>query len=219
MLRQCGHCGRQGTLARVQDVRLSSRPTTVTYSNGMAEEDTTVSVILQIERCTVCEGPTFSTYSFIDGWSDPEDDFDFQQIFPELKSVNDLPSRIAGRYASMLEMRHAPDAFAVRAGKLLEALCADQGITRGDLAPRLDELVSGGRVPQALADQAHLVRTYRNIGGHDSDIEVEDRDVPLIRGFVEALLGFLYWGPASLARGRVALEQRRSRTTREDDGR
>lgn len=65
-------------------------------------------------------------------------------------------------------------------------------------------------MPAGLADQADLVRKYRNIGGHDDDIEVDADDVPLIRGFVDALLEFFYWGPAKLARGREALARRRT---------
>ena len=105
-------------------------------------------------------------------------------------------------------LQHEPDAFAVRAGRLLEAVCREQGVTHGKLYDRLTKLADSGDLPLALADQAHLVREYRNLGGHDSDLGVEEADVALIRGFVEALLDFFYWGPAKLARGRAELQAR-----------
>lgn len=102
----------------------------------------------------------------------------------------------------MLAMQHEPDLFAVRAGTCLEAVCTDQGVPRTnkqkDLADRLDALVERGDLPESLAAQAHVVREYRNIGGHDAEMNVKDGDVPLIRRFVEGLLDYLYWGPASL---------------------
>lgn len=104
----------------------------------------------------------------------------------------------------------------MRAGRLLEAVCTDQAVAGRNLNERLQRLVSDRAAPAGLIDQTHLVRHYRNIGSHDDDIEVEAEDVPLLRGFVEALLEFFYWGPAKLARGREALESRRS-TARASD--
>jgi hypothetical protein len=136
-----------------------------------------------------------------------------QVIYPPRRDPDVLPDHVGARYRAMLELAHAPDAFAVRAGKLLEALCADHGILRDQgarknvpLAERLNQLVSGGAVPEALAEQARLVKDYRNLGGHDNEVEVDD--VPLLRGFVESLLDYLYWGPKKLDRGRKALQER-----------
>ena len=110
----------------------------------------------------------------------------------------------------MLELAYEPDAFAMRAGKVLEAICSDQGYVKGNLGPRLDKLIADDRLPQALGDQAHLVREYRNIGSHDDgSLDVETEDVPLIRDFVESLLDYLYWRPAKLQRVKSANERRR----------
>jgi hypothetical protein len=207
---RCGHCGRENTLEHVSDVSIAERPTEIVHRSGAEDspQATTVATILNIRRCTACGRPTLSTYIYVEDWSDPADFMDFEQIYPPLRSLEDLPSRIKDRYTKMLELPHAPDAFAVRAGRLLEAVCSDQGVPAGNLGPRLNQLVAQDRVPQALADQAHLVRDYRNLGGHDDDVEVEAEDVPLIRGFVEYLLEFLYWGPAKLERGRAELTAR-----------
>ncbi|MEX1140697.1 MAG: DUF4145 domain-containing protein [Thermoleophilaceae bacterium] len=189
---------------------LSKRPTHIDHGGGDLEETTDQTVLL-IQHCTVCDEPTLSSYRYVDGWSDPMDFMGLKRIHPPMRNMADLPSRIRDRYGRMLELLHAPDAFAVRAGRLLEAVCMDQGVPDGDLGPRLDQLAGrkGGRIlPRALADQAHLIREFRNLGGHDGDVEVEARDVPLIRDFAEGLLEFLYWGPAKLERGRQALQQR-----------
>jgi hypothetical protein len=208
MAERCGNCGREGTLVYVQEVPFAERPMAVHDSSGAIEE-ATQRQILNVRRCSVCDAPTLGTY-WCDEYSDPTDFGGWERLYPPLHELDDLPLRVRDRYESMLELLYAPDAFAVRAGRLLEAVCTDQGVVSGNLAHRLDELAGKKRqtIPQALAKQAHLVREFRNIGGHDKAVDVEARDVPLIRGFVEALLEFLYWGPAKLERGEKALQER-----------
>jgi len=202
---RCGHCGREGTLERIEDVLLSS--STLEYGHGNYVDHQSR---LYIQKCLVCHEPTLTRYFWIDPFSDPTDDLGERTVYPRDHNLPDLPDRVGKRYSEMLELLYAPDAFAVRAGRLLEAVCADLGILRGHLHNRLENLASDDRLPRSLADQALLVKDYRNVGGHDDqDMEVTADDVPLIRGFVEALLEFLYWGPANLARATEAFERRK----------
>jgi Domain of unknown function (DUF4145) len=206
---RCGHCGREGTLERVDDVLLSSRK--VEYPLGAAVEHAEHERRLYIQKCSICHEPTLTTYHWIDPFSDPEDDLGERTIYPRGHSLNALPQRVAKRYAEMLELLHAPDAFAVRAGRVLEAVCADLGVREGTLQKRLERLAQGALLPAGLAEQALLVKEYRNLGGHDDDMEVTAVDVPLLRGFVESLLEFLYWGPDQLRRATEAFERRRAK--------
>lgn len=167
-------------------------------------QEMTTQHIAQISRCAGCDGLTLETYFWVDEMMEPGD-VTLHQLYPQERSFTDLPARVRERYEKMLELQHAPDAFAVRAGRLLETVCADQGLhpktdKDAELSQRLDQLVKQAGVPKALTDQGHLVRKYRNVGSHDKGWEVEDQDVPLIRRFVESLLDFLYWGPANLTR-------------------
>ena len=214
---RCGNCGREETLVHVKDIVFSERPTQIRYEPGGIQEATD-QTILHVQRCSVCDAPTLSTYRWIDGWSDPSDYAELARLYPPEPELGDLPSRVSDRYKRMLELVHAPDAFAVQAGRLLEAVCTDQGVESGELGPRLDQLAGKRRqiIPKGLADQAHLVRRFRNLGGHDDDVEVQPGDVSLIRGFVETLLEFLYWGPAKLERGRHALAARMSDAHRDE---
>lgn len=206
MSRRCGHCGREGTIEPVGSIVYASETSEVVCPTHINEF--TMTGNLQVDRCSVCGGLALSTFGFREDWQDPSENV-YKPIYPETKDVADLPERVRQRYEAMLELLYAPDVFAVRAGRLLEAVCADQKVAGRNLDKRLQRLVADKAVPAGLVDQAHLVRHYRNIGSHDDDVEVEEEDVPLIRGFVEALLEFFYWGPAKLARGREALERRR----------
>ena len=218
MALRCGHCGREGTRETKGQVVLSSTPDAV--SDGKQSWPITVQEIAQVDICTGCGKPTLLTYTWVDEFMDPSE-VEPDEIYPERRNLDHLPLRVRRRYGEMLEVQHLPDAFAVRAGKTLEAVCTDQGVRRTaklqDLADRLDALVERGDIPRPLADQAHIAREYRNLGGHDAELEVRTEDVPLIRQFVEGMLDFLYWGPKSLQRLTEDLEQRKAAASGPDE--
>jgi hypothetical protein len=211
MAERCGHCGREGTVEWKGQVQVDSH--TAKHRVGPYESDVEIQRIAGVGYCGSCEQITLETYAWADEFMEP-DDVHAERLYPLDRDLGDLPDRVRDRYAAMLELQHAPDAFAVRAGRLLEAVCADQGVPKSKEHPALDHrlkaLVTRAGVPAALTDQALLVKDYRNLGGHDDAWEVEDQDVPLIRKFVESLLDFLYWGPADLARVSAAFVKRES---------
>jgi hypothetical protein len=207
MARACGHCGQPRAVEHLSQIRVSSKRTDFRHLSGAWDYYTT-DHLLEIECCSECGGLTFSTHSYTAEMQDPSEVV-YRQLYPKRKDRSDLPERIGVRYEEMLKLQWIPDSFAVGAGRLLEAVCSDMAIKGRNLDQRLKKLVETGTLPQQLADQADLVRHYRNLGGHDDEIDVAKEDVPLIREFVESLLEFLYWGPAKLERGRSALATRR----------
>jgi hypothetical protein len=181
-----------------------------TLANGNFTEEVNVQRIAQVDRCTACGELTLSRYLWIDQYFDPGDVVP-DVLYPARRDLTDLPAGVAVRYGAMLELQHAPDVFAVRAGRVLEAVCADRGIDdKLKFREQLNALVDEASVPKPLVDQAHLVYDYRNYGGHTKEFEVETQDVSLIRGFVDSLLEFLYWEPAALARAAAAFKERRT---------
>lgn len=215
MPNRCGHCGREGTLETKGSVILSSQNQMV-QSTGFQEE-IEVQRIAQVDRCSSCGEVTVSRYLWIDQYFDPQD-IEAETLYPQPHQIDDLPPNLRTRYEAMLELQHAPDAFAVRAGRVLEAICADREISDElPLREQLNALIDQADVPKPLVSQAHVVYTYRNYGGHIKEFEVEERDVPLIRGFVDALLDFLYRGPAELARASTALENRKAAAMEQPD--
>jgi hypothetical protein len=208
MATHCGHCGRDGTLEELKHVPITEKDEVAEIYGSMAE--VRESTIAWLQRCTQCGKLTVSTYFWVDPVFEGEEDFHPTVVYPVERDAGDLPKPVAKRYGELLELQFAPDAFAVRAGRLLEAVCKDQGAGRKTLDASLKALVTDGHLPEQLVRQSHLVREYRNFGGHDSEIEPQDADVPLIRGFVEALLYNLYWGPAEYKRANEALERRKA---------
>jgi hypothetical protein len=191
---RCGHCGREGLREPKGQVVLDRQTKPVLGDYPWLPDEVSVDTVAQVDVCKGCGKPSLLTYVWVDEFSDPEDDLQTKQLYPEQRDLDQLPSGVQKRYRQMLEIQHEPDLFAVRAGTCLEAVCADQGVPRTnkqkDLADRLDALVERGDIPESLAAQAHIVREYRNIGGHDAAMKVKDGD--------EGLLDYLYWGPVSL---------------------
>lgn len=64
------------------------------------------------------------------------------------------------------------------------------------------------RTSRGCFSRAGSGRIPGRIGGHDDDREITTEDVVLIRGFVEGLLEYLYWGPEKYKRALAAFEER-----------
>jgi hypothetical protein len=207
---RCGHCGREGTLHSIDPWITLSTSTTEQPNPPFAPEEITTERRLQIWKCSVCGEPTLRQYYWNDDYSDPSDAWEPETIYPREHEVTDLPDQVSRRYSEMMQVLFQPESFAVGAGRLLEAVCADRGIMEGTLHHRLEQLAVSGDLPGPLADQALLVKEYRNIGGHDDDREITPQDVVLIRGFVEGLLEYLYWGPEKYKRALDAFAERQA---------
>ena len=75
---------------------------------------------------------------------------------------------------------------------------------------KLDDLVNKGKLPKPLADAAHELRKLRNLGAHDTEVEVAPDDVALIEALADAILEYLYRAPAAVAAVRAGLAERRA---------
>lgn len=216
MPKTCGHCGRERTLENKGMVELTSNVQEIDH--GAYREEIDFKRIAEVFYCSACGEVTLTRYLWMDQYFDAET-VDVEVLYPEPQALEGISDEVRFRYGAMLELQHAPDAFAVRAGRLLEAICADQGVSAEGLSQReeINALLDQADLPKPLVSQAHLIYTYRNYGGHTKEFEVEEDDVPLIRGFIEALLDFLYRGPANLDRVSAALEKRKAAALDEID--
>lgn len=115
----------------------------------------------------------------------------------------DVPTEIAEVFKEAARALHAecPRASAVMARRTLEAITADKGETKGDLADRLKNLATKGVLLPTLADWAREVRLVGNVGAHFDPIKtVSKKDAEQLVTFVRELLKYLYELPAELAR-------------------
>ena len=124
---------------------------------------------------------------------------------PETKLSADIPADVAGAFAEAAKALHAdcPRASAVMARRTLEAVTVDKGESSGNLASRLQSLVTKGVLHTSLAEWVKEVRLVGNYSAHHDVINlVSIEDVIQLLGFTRELLRYLYELPADLARRR-----------------
>jgi hypothetical protein len=123
-------------------------------------------------------------------------------------SLMGIPSSIEKQYQAALKVRNVePSACAVLAGRTLEAICIYEKAGGKTLAEKLTYLASTGRIPDTLAHMTHQLRQIRSMGAHDTEKHITEEDIPIILGFLEAILEYLYVAPAKGA----AVSGRRTR--------
>ncbi|MBI1826680.1 MAG: DUF4145 domain-containing protein [Planctomycetes bacterium] len=84
------------------------------------------------------------------------------------------------------------DACALMCRRALEALCKNLLAKGKDLASRLADLNTNGRIDARMLDWAHGVRLVGNEAAHDVEAEVTAADARDILEFTEALLTYVF---------------------------
>jgi Domain of unknown function (DUF4145) len=198
----CEHCGFRGPLEHKGNV-ISWVEQEDPEGHGPSWEYT-----VGVYWCRGCREATVHTW----GWS-PEMSIEAGErvLYPTRRDNSSLPETVGIRLdAAMKVKRIDPGLYAVGIGRMLEAVCKEQGATGKDLFAKLDDLVVQGKMPEPLTAAAHELRKLRNLGAHDEAIEVAADDVTLIEALGEAILEYLYRAPAAVAAVRAGLAQRRA---------
>jgi hypothetical protein len=82
--------------------------------------------------CPACSEPTLSSTWWSDELSDPEDESKI--IYPSPRDNSALPPAVRQAYEAALRVKKIdPGLYAVGIRRMLEAVCNDQGVTKGDL--------------------------------------------------------------------------------------
>jgi len=107
-----------------------------------------------------------------------------------------VPEKVRSCYAEASAIRNvAPNAFANQIRRTLEALCKDRSAISRTLAQNLKELADRGEIPPKLADMTDVLRMIGNIGSHAGDEDVHAEFVPVIDGFLRAIVEYVYVAP------------------------
>lgn len=140
----------------------------------------------------------------VDPIYDSTDDVRAERIFPTPLAKSALPPGVQKQFDAAHRVKYIePSFYAVGIRRMLEAVCADQGIAGRTLEKQITALVAAEKLPSVFAGMATQLRTLGNWGAHDAKTEVLPEDVPLIEEFAGAILDYLYWAPTKL----IAVEQ------------
>ena len=152
-----------------------------------------------VSRCETCS--RILVYSgvleFEDSWETKYGDL----VYPQPSSFSDsVPKRIRSVYQEALRVKnHSPLAFVILARRILEEICSDKGVYKGNLADSLDQLAAQDIIPKTLAEASSLIRLVGNVGAHRSDTRINALHVFPIDDFLKAIVEYVYVAPAKIA--------------------
>ncbi|MFE7744892.1 DUF4145 domain-containing protein [Nocardia sp. NPDC057455] len=97
----------------------------------------------------------------------------------------------------------------VAARRGLEALCRDQGVTKGTLEKRLIALKEAGTIDGRLAEWATHLRNIGNEGAHDLDFEPDREEAADSKALLEGMVRYVYIDQARYEEAKRRWEYRR----------
>ncbi|SRR6266849_2422103 len=227
LFERCGHCGNTGHYKIVAKHE---------YSH---DEDETHRKWFLLQ-CSTCSEPTLA--KCIEFISDPFDAYPFtspghyvtsdgkihhvfsdgtirieEVLFPIdmiKKHKYIIPNEVKRAYDAALKVQQIePNAFAVLIGRNLEVICSCEHANGKTLAEKIKDLSNKGRIPQSLNEMAGQLRQLRNLAAHAAEDEVTDKDTPVIREFVDAILEYLYIAPSKIANLQARLDNKAYNST------
>ncbi len=105
-----------------------------------------------------------------------------------------MPTSVARSYSAAADSltRGLYEPCVIMCRKCLEALCREQGATKGSLKERLVQLGEAGQIDQKLLVWADELRLIGNDAAHDLDVVIEQVDARDALDFVEAILMYAF---------------------------
>ena len=101
----------------------------------------------------------------------------------------------------------APNAFAVQIRRALEAVCADRGETKGNLATKLKNLSNKGEIPPVLSEASDILRLLGNIGAHGLSESVHPLQAYALDDFFRVIIEYLYIAPSKIEDFRARMKK------------
>ncbi len=219
-LRICRHCGNKTLFEEKGKYDYKDEE----YEWNDEQERAMLSAFTEIKyrllQCQTCNKPTLELeYEWYGRNEDHFEPYDMnstivKEVYPSETKLNNIPSLVEKRYKEALKVQHiSPNAFAVMAGRTLEAALNDKGVEGKMLGNKLHNLTTSDLIPKQLQEMAKQINKLRVFGAHDVEEDVIEEDVPIILSFVEAILEYLYIAPAKLA----AVQSRLDKTSSDKD--
>lgn len=165
------------------------------YGVEQKEELQSEGTLVYLAKCLSCEKPILLNESYIEieGQYFAQEKY---QLFPEKESsfVANAPKTIIKPYREAIKCfrANAYDACVIMCRKGIEAICHDNGETKGNLMNKLNKLKDKGILSETFHVWSNELREIGNVGAHSHDVEIEKQDAKDILEFFEALILYLY---------------------------
>ena len=146
------------------------------------------------------------------------EDWVLETLYPHKdRNIEGLPSRVNREYQTALKVRNLDsNLYAVAIGRMMEALCVDQGATGDRLANLLKSLSEKDKTPKPLIDMANQLKFLRNVGAHATAENITSMEVPILDELCRIILEYFYVVPRLITQVESRIEQLRG--TNNSDG-
>lgn len=173
MILQCGQCGSTVKAEFVADYKYTYLPdveSTVTFW-----------------KCPECNHPFVTDIDKI---------FGLMVLYPppDIQLNPELPNKLHFAYEEALSCYKAKayTATAIMCRKILEGICAEQGVKGKNLVKSLKELRDKGIIENRLYEWADVLRVSGNEAAHDAGITISSEDAWDILEFTNSLLEYIF---------------------------
>jgi hypothetical protein len=174
-----------------------------------------------VALCRRCNGPFLLRETVYGVPGEFETVTDETVLYPVLaeQKIEGLPDAIASsiEQAYRSYSTSSYDACAVMCRRALEALCKSLSAKGRDLATKLADLKTNGRIEARLLDWAHGVRLVGNEAAHDVETAQSAEDARDILDFTEALLTYVFTLDAKFRSFEARREGRSGRSSAKKD--
>ena len=163
----------------------------VTYTDELQNEGTSVT----LSKCLNCEKPILFQEHF-HNIEDYSDTWDKVQLYPDRDNIalKNAPDIVINPFKEAIKCYRAQayEACAIMCRKGIEAICADKGETRGNLAQKIQRLKDNNVLEQTFYNWTNELRVIGNDGAHSHEQKIDKQDAKDALDFFEALITYLY---------------------------
>ncbi|MFC1609156.1 DUF4145 domain-containing protein [Patescibacteria group bacterium] len=160
----------------------------------------------QILLCKGCESVTYVVISTDSDSRDPYtgEFYESYKYYPNrrpgmISSVNEawkIPQKVRGVYMETINAYNDKQSILCSMGVrcIVEAICLDKGIKKGNLELKINKLKGKGLITQLLSDGLHQIRFIGNDGAHDINASSE-ADLRIAMDLINNLIIECYLSP------------------------
>ena len=186
----CPHCGNTSVQTRL--LVQNYIETFYTVPDGEKSQEPSS---YTVARCETCR--ELLVYTEHARYADFHDT-DFGDLqFPKQSAFTDsVPESVRKIYKEAVLVRNiSPTAFVILARRVLEEICAEQGVAERNLSSALARLAEDNVIPTTLSQATTLIRVVGNAGAHASGREITAPQVWAIDDFIKAIIEYIYVAP------------------------
>ena len=199
----CGHCSNLSNMKSLGHVFIDDTPQGNEYGPQPNQ-----GTYYDVFECPACHRENIVKYFWHD-FMESEEDLVYDMLYP---MDNDIPiglpkeikkSLVAAQRIKLLDA----NSYALVIRRVLELVCIDRNAEGRDLAKKLKYLSDRGEIPEKLIRIAKGLRLLGNIGAHERDGSLSEKEVPILRDMIKSILEYVYTAPYLAELAETKLEE------------